>query len=110
VTVHSSNNSSGPVEVTIYEPHTQHVKAIGKGSSGTPFIFTVDSPAPWHPNTPTLYNMTIKFGSDTVQSYTGFRTISKGVVDGTQRPLLNGKFIFPFGPLDQGFWPDGKQP
>jgi beta-galactosidase/beta-glucuronidase len=24
-----------------------------------------------------------------------------------QRPLLNGKFIFPFGTLDQGFWPDG---
>ena len=21
--------------------------------------------------------------------------------------LLNGKFVFQFGPLDQGFWPDG---
>lgn len=49
--------------------------------------------------------MTIKFGSDTIQSYTGFRTISRGVIGGVQRPLLNGEFIFPFGPLDQGFWP-----
>jgi hypothetical protein len=52
-----------------------------------------------------LYNITIKFGGDLIQSYTGFRTVSRGVIGGVQRPLLNGKFIFPFGPLDQGFWP-----
>ena len=46
-------------------------------------------------------------GSDKVSSYTGFRTIEKGVVDGIERPLLNGEFIFFFGTLDQGFWPDG---
>ena len=46
-------------------------------------------------------------GSDKFTSYTGFRTISRGVVDGIQRPLLNGEFIFFFGTLDQGFWPDG---
>ena len=46
-------------------------------------------------------------GSDEVSSYTGFRTISKGKVDGIVRPLLNGEFIFQFGTLDQGYWPDG---
>jgi beta-galactosidase/beta-glucuronidase len=46
-------------------------------------------------------------GMDVVNSYTGFRTISKGVVDGVVRPLLNGEFIFMFGTLDQGYWPDG---
>ena len=46
-------------------------------------------------------------GIDTIASYTGFRTISKGVVDGIVRPLLNGEFVFIFGTLDQGFWPDG---
>jgi beta-galactosidase/beta-glucuronidase len=105
VTVHSSTNSSSPVEVTIYEPHTENVKATGTGTSGAPFVFTVSNPELWHPDTPTLYNITIKFGSDTIQSYTGFRTVSRGVVHGVQRPLLNGEFIFPFGPLDQGFWP-----
>lgn len=49
----------------------------------------------------------MKLGEDTVQSYTGFRTISKGKINGVMRPLLNGKPIFPFGTLDQGFWPDG---
>lgn len=46
-------------------------------------------------------------GNDEIASYTGFRTISKGEVDGIVRPLLNGEFIFQFGTLDQGFWPDG---
>lgn len=46
-------------------------------------------------------------GLDEIASYTGFRTISKGTVDGVVRPLLNGEFIFMFGTLDQGFWPDG---
>ena len=35
------------------------------------------------------------------------RKIEVGKVDGVNRILLNGKFIFQFGALDQGFWPDG---
>ena len=46
-------------------------------------------------------------GNDTVKSYTGFRSISRGMVDGIERPLLNNEFIFAFGTLDQGFFPDG---
>jgi hypothetical protein len=46
-------------------------------------------------------------GNDEIRSYTGFRTISRGVLGGIQRPLLNGEFIFQFGTLDQGYWPDG---
>jgi hypothetical protein len=44
----------------------------------------------------------VVLGDDTVTSYTGFRTISKGEVNGVQRPLLNGEFVFIFGTLDQG--------
>ncbi len=77
------------------------------GTSDAPFQFTVDSPKLWSPDVPTLYNLTVKLGDDEVRSYTGFRTISKGEVDGVVRPLLNGEFIFQFGTLDQGFWPDG---
>ena len=46
-------------------------------------------------------------GSDLVSSYTGFRTVSSARVNGVQRPLLNGQFVFQFGTLDQGYWPDG---
>ncbi|ORY14033.1 family 2 glycoside hydrolase [Clohesyomyces aquaticus] len=107
VTVHSSGNGSTPVEITVYEPDSGDIKATAKGSSNTPFQFTVDSPDLWSPDSPTLYNISVKMGDDTIQSYTGFRTISKGEVNDIHRVLLNGEVIFPFGTLDQGFWPDG---
>jgi hypothetical protein len=46
-------------------------------------------------------------GKDKITSYTGFRTISKGTINGVVRPVLNGESIFMFGTLDQGYWPDG---
>lgn len=51
--------------------------------------------------------MTVTLGDDVVSSYTAFRTVSRGEVNGIQRPLLNGEFVFQFGTLDQGYWPDG---
>jgi beta-galactosidase/beta-glucuronidase len=67
----------------------------------------VDNPNLWSPDSPNLYDIEITAGTDKIKSYTGFRTISRGVIDGIQRPLLNGEFIFFMGTLDQGFWPDG---
>jgi beta-galactosidase/beta-glucuronidase len=49
----------------------------------------------------------VTLGDDEVNSYTGFRTISVGKVEGVTRHLLNGEFVFQFGTLDQGYWPDG---
>ncbi|KAJ5818440.1 hypothetical protein N7474_004031 [Penicillium riverlandense] len=106
VTVHSSDlNTSTPVEISLHE--NDKVVATHSGPSNRPFQFKVSSPKLWTPDSPHLYNVTVKMGSDMIQSYTGFRTISKGTVDGVVRPLLNGEFVFMFGTLDQGFWPDG---
>ncbi|MFN2457285.1 MAG: beta-galactosidase, partial [Chitinophagaceae bacterium] len=45
---------------------------------------------------------------DEVKSYFGMRKISMAPdAAGTQRMLLNNKFVFQYGPLDQGWWPDG---
>lgn len=96
-----------PVEVTIYESGLENAIATYNGASDSPFQFNVSSPSLWSPDSPTLYNMSVRFGSDQVRSYTGFRTISKSMVNGVVRPLLNGEIIFMFGTLDQGFWPDG---
>ena len=42
------------------------------------------------------------------RSYCAFRKISLGKDEhGVTRILLNNKPYFQFGPLDQGFWPDG---
>ena len=46
-------------------------------------------------------------GTDTVTGYFGMRSLGKAVVGGVMRPLLNGKFVFQLGTLDQGYWPDG---
>ncbi|KAF2027327.1 glycoside hydrolase [Setomelanomma holmii] len=93
--------------VSVYEQNSASSKAVASGNSGATFTFTVNNPKLWSPDSPTLYDIAINFGDDQIQSYAGFRTVSRGVVGGVQRPLLNGDFIFPFGPLDQGFWPDG---
>ncbi len=78
-----------------------------KGIANQPLIFVISSVELWSPDSPTLYNITIELGRDSVQSYTGFRSISVGEIDGVMRPLLNGEFVFQFGTLDQGYWPDG---
>jgi hypothetical protein len=65
----------------------------------------------WQPEDPFLYDLRVTLGSlsgtDTVGSYFGMRSVSKGVVNGRLRPLLNGRFVFHMALLDQGFWPDG---
>ena len=106
VNVHSSGGSATDVTVSVIDDSGAEVGS-GSGSSDGEFEFTVGSPQLWSPNSPNLYNLTVKMGNDSVSSYTGFRTISRGDVEGVQRFLLNGEFIFQFGTLDQGFWPDG---
>jgi hypothetical protein len=106
VTVHSSANQEGAVEVSVVGQDGS-VIATGSGTADAEFEFTVEQVELWSPSTPNLYNLTVSLGDDEVSSYTGFRTISVGEVEGVTRPLLNGEFVFMFGTLDQGFWPDG---
>jgi Glycosyl hydrolases family 2, TIM barrel domain/Glycosyl hydrolases family 2/Glycosyl hydrolases family 2, sugar binding domain len=67
----------------------------------------------WSPDSPFLYDLkvTLKRNGqviDEVSSYFGMRSIGLGKDEkGFTRILLNGKFVFMAGPLDQGFWPDG---
>ena len=70
------------------------------------------NPKPWSPDSPFLYLLQIESGDgpeyDKVTSYFGMRKISLGKdKDGVTRLMLNNKPLFQFGPLDQGFWPDG---
>lgn len=67
----------------------------------------------WSPEDPYLYDMDIavRRGSkilDEVKAYTAMRKISVlRDKDGHKRMALNGKVLFQYGPLDQGWWPDG---
>ncbi|MDD7884750.1 glycoside hydrolase family 2 protein [Flavivirga sp. 57AJ16] len=67
----------------------------------------------WSPESPFLYRTTLKLISkgkvtDEVKSYFAMRKIaSKKDKNGIVRMQLNNKDYFQFGPLDQGWWPDG---
>ncbi|NMC04705.1 MAG: glycoside hydrolase family 2, partial [Candidatus Lokiarchaeota archaeon] len=72
----------------------------------------VPAPRLWSPADPFLYNLTIAMNNgsemvDSVESYFGMRNISRVLVGSQYKLFLNGQFSFQFGPLDQGFWPDG---
>ncbi len=68
----------------------------------------------WSPTSPQLYDLDISLldsgGNllDRVASYAGIRSVGKTRdADGHLRMTLNGEILFHFGPLDQGWWPDG---
>lgn len=67
----------------------------------------------WSPSSPNLYDLKVELlrkGKvvDVVKSYFAMRKISMAPdANGIQRMLLNDQFLFQYGPLDQGWWPDG---
>ena len=82
-------------------------------AAGEESDLTIAEPALWSPTHPYLYNLKISLirkGKiiDTVSSYFAMRKISMAADNnGIQRMMLNNEFVFQYGPLDQGWWPDG---
>lgn len=88
--------------------------AEGKALGGQPVEVTMpEAMFLWTPDLPFLYDMKVTVlrdgkAVDAVGSYFAMRSFgtqrdSSGIV----RLTLNGRPIFHFGPLDQGWWPDG---
>lgn len=67
----------------------------------------------WTPDNPFLYGLTVTIVRkrkilDEIRSYFAMRKISlQPDNNGIRRMMLNNKFVFQYGPLDQGWWPDG---
>ena len=99
------------VEVTLFDGGKQ--VSVAKGVTGKALRLAVKSPKLWSPESPALYTMKISLYSagkkiDEVSSYTAMRKIStKRDANGIMRMQLNNKDYFQYGPLDQGWWPDG---
>ncbi len=79
---------------------------------GDNLYLNIPSPTLWSPTNPYLYNLEVTLTSnsvpvDSITSYLGMRKISIGINNGFVQMLLNNQFTFEFGPLDQGYWPDG---
>ena len=90
-------------------------KPVGReasGSLGKPLLLAVPNARLWTPDAPNLYGLrvTLRQGKkvlDRVDSYFAMRKIELRSDGKVLRPLLNGKFVFQMGALDQGYWPDG---
>lgn len=82
------------------------------GTSDQTFVLSIPSPKLWSPDEPNLYNLDITVNEqgqevDKVSGYFGMRKFSRGMVDGHPCILLNNQPLYMYGPLDQGWWPDG---
>lgn len=81
--------------------------------AGSIMVLQLQNEKLWSPNQPFLYDLRISLVRnnkviDQVGSYFAMRKISVGTdVNGIKRLMLNNQFLFQFGPLDQGWWPDG---
>ena len=90
-------------------------EVVATGTSrGDRLNLQVRDPRRWSPSAPHLYDVQVTLlgaGDETldaVESYVGFRSIGRVQdADGHWRFTLNGQTIFHWGPLDQGWWPDG---
>ena len=112
VDVITNGSSADKVEVRLLEGNKPVV--VGASLSGLPIELPMPEDAKlWSPESPSLYDMEVtlyKDGkvADKVKSYTAFRKFSvRKDKRGFTRLQLNNKDYFQFGPLDQGWWPDG---
>lgn len=98
---YSTDNASGKVI------------ARGKTVPGGTVTLPVENPRLWSPDSPYLYGLrvsVVRGGKtiDAVNGYTAMREVSLFVKNkNTKLMALNGQPLFQFGPLDQGWWPDG---
>ncbi|AMQ56912.1 glycoside hydrolase family 2 protein [Algoriphagus sanaruensis] len=99
------------VEVVIKSGET--IVGTFKGKANQPIPVKITDPNAWSPDSPFLYDVSIQLFEgkkliESVQSYAAYRDIQMAKSsDGHQRMFLNGKPLFHYGPLDQGWWPDG---
>ncbi len=100
---------------------------VAMGAIGEELRIVIPNPQLWSPDDPHLYDLDIMLGEeesrtsgqagrqtvnlnsvDSVRTYFAMREISLEKDEkGINRLFLNGKPLFQYGPLDQGWWPDG---
>ena len=115
-TMNVTVGTSMPCNTSIVEVRLMdkgQVVASAKGIQGKELRLAVQNPTLWDTTNPYLYDMKVSLVKDgkvldDVKSYTAFRKISaKRDANGVMRMQLNNKNLFHYGPLDQGWWPDG---
>lgn len=100
------------LEVEVYDGDA--LVAAGKSVHAQPVhIRMPEDMKLWSPDTPFLYDLKVRLKEgrktlDEVDSYAAMRKFSTlRDADGIVRLALNNRPLFQYGPLDQGWWPDG---
>lgn len=104
--------ASDLLEVAVYDGEA--LVASGKSINGQPVEVAMPADAKlWTPDSPNLYDLKVSLRDgkkviDAVDSYAAMRKFSTARdKDGIVRLELNNESLFQYGPLDQGWWPDG---
>jgi beta-galactosidase/beta-glucuronidase len=111
IVVLEGEKEDSQVQVTVLDGGIQ----IGTQSGREHQALTVPVPNPrlWSPDHPHLYDLQVEVRQqertiDQVKSYFGMRKFSmQPDLQGRLRLCLNNQPLFHYGPLDQGYWPDG---
>lgn len=105
-------NPSDIVQIEVWDG--SRLVASEKGMLSQPIEIAMPQDAKlWSPSSPFLYTLKVSLWNggqkmDEVSSYTAMRKYSmKRDKHGIVRLQLNNKDLFHYGPLDQGWWPDG---
>lgn len=104
---------AGPLELAVEVYDLGQCVARARGPADAPLRVRIPAAKLWSPESPHLYDVTLSLWSgtqivDRVASYAGLRSIDiQRDSTGALRLYLNGRPLFLFGPLDQGWWPDG---
>ena len=104
--------ASDLLEVAVYDGEA--LVASAKSINGQPVEVAMPADAKlWSPDSPNLYDLKVSLRDgkkviDAVDSYAAMRKFSTARdKDGIVRLELNNEPLFQYGPLDQGWWPDG---
>ncbi len=106
-------NSTADAEVAVAAVDGDAVVADQTGKAGQPIELVLENPKLWSPDAPHLYGLKVRLVEngktiDAVESYFGMRKIAVAKDEhGVNRLMLNNQVLFQYGPLDQGWWPDG---
>ncbi len=113
VTINAAIETLQPGDQLLVSAWNNKEKIAEYTGSETNITLHIPDPKTWSPDHPFLYDLQVSIlrkGKliDQVKGYFAMRKISIAPDShGIQKMMLNNKFCFQYGPLDQGWWPDG---
>ena len=111
ISTDTEGNSADELKITAFKDGKQI--AVTSGSVSETVKISIPDFRLWTPENPVLYDLVLELiednkVTDKLSTLAGLRKVSLGKTpDGFTKILLNNRFVFQNGPLDQGFWPDG---